>query len=448
VQPAATKLALNLNGPEGRQRLLRILLVHRDLEGLDREIQGLKILGFTVSADVVVTPEQYAERLSAEAYDVIVAEYPSPNWKMLQALDLLQQSGRQIPLIFVGDALAPETVAELITEGASDCIETDHIGHLPVSVRRALDEGQLRMERDRVEKLLKHSEARYRALIGNLTYGICRCGLDGKFLDVNQALTTMLGYGSREELLSANLASAIILDPVARGWLLGHHGEKNGNNPFETEWHGSKGRFLKVRLTGREVIGEQGGAESYEVIVEDVTKQRELEEHLRQQATRDALTGLANYRQLVDVLSREIKRSNRTGRDFALLLLDLNGLKEINDTYGHLVGSNALCRLADALCICSRDIDTAARFGGDEFALVMPETWAEPADSVAKRVSESLFKDTKAPQLSFSYGVAIHPRDGGSIEDLLQTADRALYKMKGARKKVLEAAAGRDGLEL
>jgi diguanylate cyclase (GGDEF)-like protein/PAS domain S-box-containing protein len=435
MQPAGTKLAPNLNGPEGRQRPLRILLVHRDLGGLDREVQGLNILGYAVSADVVVTPEEYAERLGAEAYDVIVAEYPSPNWKMAQALELLRESGRQIPLIFVGDELAPETVAELITRGASDCIETDHIGHLPVSVRRALDEGRLRMERDRVEKLLKHSEARYRALIGNLTYGICRCGLDGKFLDVNQALTTMLGYESREELLCANLASAIILDPIARARLLGHDEEKNGNNPFETEWHGSQGRFLKVRLTGREVVGEHGGADSYEVIVEDVTKQRELEEQLRQQAMRDALTGLANYRQLVDVLSREIKRSNRTGREFALLLLDLNGLKEINDSYGHLVGSNALCRLADALCICSRDIDTAARFGGDEFALVMPETGEEPADLVAQRVCDGLSKDVQEPQLSVCYGVAIHPRDGGSIEGLLQTADRALYKMKAARKR-------------
>ncbi|HEY2547518.1 MAG TPA: diguanylate cyclase [Candidatus Acidoferrum sp.] len=414
---------------------MRILLVQGEPGGLDREVQSLTALGFAVSADVAATPEQYAERLRSGSYDVIVAEYPSANWKMAQPLDLLRESGSQIPTIFVGNALAPETVAELFTRGASDCIETDHIGRLAMSVRRALAEAQLRIERDRAQKLLKHSEARYGALIGNLTYGICRCGLDGKFLEVNHALMKMLGYESREDLLSANLASAIILDPVAQARLLGHDKEQNGSNPFEAEWHGNNGRFVRVRLTGREVLGEYGGAESYEVIVEDVTKQRELEEHLRRQATRDALTGLANYRQLVDVLSKEIKRSNRTEREFALLLLDLNGLKEINDKYGHLVGSNALCRLANALCICSRDIDTAARFGGDEFALVMPETGEVPAGFVARRVCDSLSKDTKEPRLSVCYGAAIHPRDGGSIEGLLQTADRALYKMKGREKK-------------
>jgi diguanylate cyclase (GGDEF)-like protein len=194
---------------------------------------------------------------------------------------------------------------------------------------------------------------------------------------------------------------------------------------------------VRVRLTGREVCGDPGTPESYEVIVEDVTKQRALEDHLRQQATRDALTGLANYRQLVEVLSTEIKRSKRTEREFALLFLDLNGLKQINDHYGHLVGSKALCRLADALSMCSREIDTAARFGGDEFALVLPETGAAAANAVARRVCSSLAKDAKEPRLSVSVGIAIYPQDGRTIESLLRTADRALYKMKGERKTAL-----------
>ena len=137
------------------------------------------------------------------------------------------------------------------------------------------------------------------------------------------------------------------------------------------------GTMLKVRLSGREVNNE-GEKDSYEIIVEDVTQQRKLEDHLRQQAAKDPLTGLANYRHLVETVDAEIKRSERTAREFALLFLDLDGLKQINDRFGHLVGSQALCRLADVLCICSRKIDTPARFGGDEFALVLPETGQLP----------------------------------------------------------------------
>ena len=139
---------------------------------------------------------------------------------------------------------------------------------------------------------------------------------------------------------------------------------------------------------------------SYEIIVEDVTQQRKLEDHLRQQAAKDSLTGLANYRHLVDTVDSEIKRSERTAREFALLFLDLDGLKQINDRFGHLVGSQALCRLADVLCISSRTMDTPARFGGDEFALVLPETGQRSANLVARRICDGLANDGREPKLS------------------------------------------------
>lgn len=100
----------------------------------------------------------------------------------------------------------------------------------------------------------------------------------------------------------------------------------------------------------------------------------QLFDRIRELALSDPLTGLANYRRLVDVLGNEIERSKRTGSTFSLLLFDLDGLKKINDLHGHLVGTRAICRVADALRLCSRSIDTAARQGGDEFALVLPET--------------------------------------------------------------------------
>lgn len=150
----------------------------------------------------------------------------------------------------------------------------------------------------------------------------------------------------------------------------------------------------------------------------------------RQLAAKDALTGLANYRTLVDVLESEIRRSERTKREFALVLFNLDGLKHINDRYGHLTGNAALCRLADALSITCRDIDTAARFGGDEFALVLPETAAGSANLVAQRIRNSLADDGRGIKLSASIGVAGYPRDGESIGGLLSAGDAAMYAMK------------------
>jgi diguanylate cyclase (GGDEF)-like protein/PAS domain S-box-containing protein len=427
------------SGSDGRHPPLHILFVHSHVAEVERCLQELDKVHFTVSAEIVGTPEQFIERLRTHAYDLVVAEYPTtPDWRETQALELLHVSKRQIPLIFVGGTLQRETVAEFITRGAYDCIEMGHIGHLPVAVHRALDEKALRDERDRAQNGLRHSEARYRALAGNLSYGICRCDLDGKFLEVNEAMVKMLGYASREELLGVNLARDLIQDPVRRAQLLGQPAQQGSVDPIEIEWKRKDGTTLKVRLSGQEVMGEQGDLDTYEVITEDVTKQRQLEDHLRQQAASDPLTGLANYRHLAEVLDMEIKRSERTGREFALLLLDLDGLKQINDRYGHLIGSHALCRVADILSFC-RDMDTAARYGGDEFAVVLPETGVEAANQVAQRICDSIANDGMGPALSVSIGVAVYPYDGERIETLLRTADVAMYSMKARKHKLLDA---------
>jgi len=160
-----------------------------------------------------------------------------------------------------------------------------------------------------------------------------------------------------------------------------------------------------------------------------------LFEQVSHLAVSDPLTGLANYRRLLDVLEAETERTNRNGRPFAVLLLDLDGLKKINDTYGHLVGSHALNRLAHILRIHCRAIDTAARYGGDEFALVLPETLQDEAERVANRIRAVMASDSEHPQLSASIGISIYNGHGERIEKLLSDADAQLYFEKSRRGK-------------
>jgi diguanylate cyclase (GGDEF)-like protein len=152
-------------------------------------------------------------------------------------------------------------------------------------------------------------------------------------------------------------------------------------------------------------------------------------------AISDSLTGLANYRHLVDVLQNELERSGRTDRPFSVLLMDLDGLKKINDRHGHVIGSRALCRVATILRLNCRSIDAAARYGGDEFALVLPETNVLAAEQVADRVRDCLIADEEVPQLSISIGVATFPKCGVTVQQLLEFADRDLYAMKEQSKR-------------
>jgi diguanylate cyclase (GGDEF)-like protein len=159
-----------------------------------------------------------------------------------------------------------------------------------------------------------------------------------------------------------------------------------------------------------------------------------LFEQVRQLAVSDSLTGLGNYRALLNALESEIQRSSRSGRSFAVILMDLDGLKQINDRYGHLVGSRAICRLGNVLRVHSRAIDTAARYGGDEFALVLPEAGAPAARRVGERIRERLSADGEDPPVTVSVGAAVFPQDGRTVEELFDAADRSLYGMKRGSK--------------
>lgn len=246
---------------------------------------------------------------------------------------------------------------------------------------------------------------------------------------VNQAAETITGY-EREELLSMNFWDLVHPDfrELVRDRERVRQGDILVRAQHEVKILTKDGheRWLDIR-TG---IIEFDGVLSSLVSAFDLTERKKAEEQLQLLAVTDPLTGLGNYRRLVEAVDAEVRRTGRTGRPFAVLLLDLDQLKKINDRYGHLIGSQALCRLAEVLRSFCRSIDTATRYGGDEFAVILPETTAAAARLVASRIRSRLAADILQPTLSASIGIAICPQDGDTMEALLRAADRELYEMK------------------
>jgi diguanylate cyclase (GGDEF)-like protein len=189
--------------------------------------------------------------------------------------------------------------------------------------------------------------------------------------------------------------------------------------------------FSRQLFDGPFFFAELSKTFSYVVMLSGaLLDQARLFEQVRTMAVTDPLTGLANYRRLISVLEAELDRSRRTQRPFSVVLLDMDGLKIINDQYGHLIGSRALVRISKILRNHSRAIDTAARYGGDEFALVLPEAGKDISSRVVSRIRERLSVEPEQPALAVSAGVAAFPEDGDTPEKLLGAADRALYAMK------------------
>jgi len=177
-----------------------------------------------------------------------------------------------------------------------------------------------------------------------------------------------------------------------------------------------------------------------------VRRLREGRAELERLSVTDELTGLANRRRLMAELDRELRRSDRHGHAFAILMLDVDRFKHFNDTWGHPAGDVVLKRLANTLRECVRDVDTLARYGGEEFMVILPETPAAEAARVAERIRASTEQDRFTPEggsaelnVTVSIGYAVFPDDAGTPDTLIEAADQALYRSKKAGRNRVSA---------
>ena len=232
-----------------------------------------------------------------------------------------------------------------------------------------------------------------------------------EFLCIPPLLWAAFRFGPRKS------ATAILL--IASIAVLG---TLNGYGPFVRATH-QESLFLLQLYAGVAAVTTM-------TLAAVVSERRVMESRLRELSTIDPHTGLANFRLFTERLGAERVRSMRTGSPFSLLFLDVDGLKRINDQFGHLAGSRALVRVADALRATCRAIDTPARYGGDEFAIILPETKADEARMIAERIHAALVRDSEVPPVRVSLGIATYPDDGDTAEALIHEADRTLYRMK------------------
>jgi diguanylate cyclase (GGDEF)-like protein/PAS domain S-box-containing protein len=277
--------------------------------------------------------------------------------------------------------------------------------------------------------------ALFKRLFSSSPDGILVVDGEGRIIEVNPQIELLFGY-ARAELLGSLVE--ILIPERFRSVHTGHrmaYSDQPTMRPMGTglDLYGRRkdgSEFpIDIMLSPVETAGER----LVLGVVRDVTERKRLEKEMRQLALSDPLTALGNYRRLQEAFETETKWSRRTGRPFALLLLDLDGLKKINDTYGHAVGSRALVRIANVLRAECRAIDTAARHGGDEFAVILPDTNAEGAKELASRLASPLANDAEDPPVSFSYGVAVYAGNQETLDHLLAVADRALYAMKRSK---------------
>ncbi|HCW92903.1 MAG TPA: hypothetical protein DHM44_04400, partial [Flexistipes sinusarabici] len=258
---------------------------------------------------------------------------------------------------------------------------------------------------------------------------------DGKIQKVNQAFLDSTGY-SEEEIVDF---SPLEIQPFNenRRYLLKVAAEVRKNDRWKGEiWCRKKtGEIFPQWMSVSVLKDDSGNVMNYILLLHDITSLKKSEEELRHQATHDMLTGLPNRQLFEDRLKRAVAHHERYGGKFALLFIDLDNFKNINDTLGHKIGDLLLIKAGETLLECCRESDTVARLGGDEFTIILNDIEDENGivtvtERILKAVSSAKKVGGHEVYTSASIGIAVYPADGRNSVSLIKNADMAMYKAK------------------
>ena len=293
-----------------------------------------------------------------------------------------------------------------------------------------------------VEKALRESEEKYRSLFERVPIGIYRTTAEGKILDANPALVEMLGYPDKETLLRINMLD-IFVHPEDREKEQALLAEEKTLQGYEIQVLRSDGSIIWVQDTAQAIEDDNGQLLYYHGSLEDITERKRMEEAIKYMANHDALTGLPNRRLFNERIKLELAHARRDNQKLGLLLLDLDGLKTVNDTLGHNAGDQLLITLSNRLLEVLRESDTIARIGGDEFLVLLPDLdYKKDGAMIAKRILTAICQpftyNGEIIQSSASIGIAVYPIDGEDIETLIKNADTAMYRVKAQGGKGYE----------
>lgn len=289
---------------------------------------------------------------------------------------------------------------------------------------------------------LQEAESKYRQIVENAREGIFQIGPDGEYISVNPALAQIYGYESPEELIASwyEEDSQRYVYPHCFYESIRLLQQQDIVSGFEAQVYRRDGSMMWISQNARAVCDRDGKLLYYEGSVKDVTERKWTEEQLRYNASHDALTGLWNRAFFMDRLVKAVSRAQtEENYGFAVLFMDLDDFKLVNDSLGHAIGDRLLMAIGGRLENCLRQGDTLARFGGDEFTVLMDEiAGVEEAIFLARQIQEIFSQSFNLGGYEVFTGVSIgivHSTGGDRVQpDFLRDADTAMYRAKAQGK--------------
>ncbi|HSP34651.1 MAG TPA: diguanylate cyclase, partial [Thermoanaerobaculia bacterium] len=413
--------------------IIEVRLLRADGTSLEVESVGVPVLsGEGQVHHVVVTSRDISDRKNLDRrLRLLLEQIPANVWTTDRDLRITSSAGRAVSEDFMSGAV---DVHERVLRGEPLSFETRwrerdlHVRIHPLRNEHADIVGTIGIALDVTDQ--RRAERRFKALFERNVAGVFRSTLRGRLIECNEAFAKMCGYELVEEMLKIP-TPALYFNESDRQTLISLVRTRGEATNFEVRLRRKDGKPVWLLLNEFVTMSEDVGEETLEGTAVDITARKLAEERIEYQAYHDSLTDLPNRFLLNDRLVLALAQARRHGRAVAVLFLDLDHFKLINDSMAHSAGDELLRSAAARLLTCLRAEDTVARIGGDEFVFILPGIEHTTAPAGAARVAEKLLEALRHPFIvqdrelfvTASIGIAISPHDGEDIETLVKNAD-------------------------
>lgn len=438
--------------PENQPRLL---VVDDDLRLLESLCRLLQTSGFQV--DAAQGGRIACRQIETQGYDLVLLDMRMPDMDGLEVMADLQSKDLDVPVVVVSGEASFSIVSKALRRGAYDYVKKPYLAdELIATVRSVLRKRMLEKAHADIQWQLQKSEELHRYIVNSSPDIVFMLDRKGCFCFLNSKVETLLGYGCgelmgrhfRQLVDSADVAKAsfafsdssiTMQNPRSLELRLKSRGSRKATRHFEVTAFPIDGSTLQAQPGEEAGPGAQAVPQLIYGTARDITERKDAEAFINFQAYHDLLTRLPNRSLFKDRLNLAITHARRTSQQLAVMFLDLDRFKVINDTLGHAMGDRLLQAVAHRLEGCLRKGDTLSRFGGDEFTLLLP---AVTSDEDARIIARKLICSLKAPFkldahevfVGISIGIAMFPGAGDCLEQLIQRADVAMYHVKGRGK--------------
>jgi diguanylate cyclase (GGDEF)-like protein/PAS domain S-box-containing protein len=429
------------------------ILIVDDQLSLLRSLQALlQINGYQV--ELAKNGSEAIMKLQDADYQLLLLDLQMPGIDGLEVLEFVRQAKLDLETIVVSGDTSFTSIKDAMRLGAYDFVRKPYNPEeLLTTVSRGIEHYRQERQELRTEHSLNESERLHRFIVNNSPDFIYMLDSQGVFTYVNDSVEETLGY-KRNELLGRHFSTIIHPNNAVeiQKFFSEQRAGDRATHSIEIRLLVNQSSKQEERLGNSELIVELNAIGMYEEAepgqktfigtlgsARDISERKRTEEHLCHQAYHDLLTQLPNRILFDDRTHQTLAHASRNGQKFAMLFMDLDRFKLINDTLGHVMGDLVLQRVAERVLDCLRAEDTLARFGGDEFCLLLPdisskESVASVAEKILKAVRQPFSINNHELYLSISLGIAIYPDAGKTGESLLQSADNAMYHVKANGK--------------